>query len=288
MTAVRCKMRQTGRAPAPAIRDPAVRRWIRECEAGSSRDFEASPMSFNSVMVSSPPRCSRNSSRPFNTDSSLRAPSAAILANRSKPRFSRSAEFARRFLRQETPPPRIDHVQRDADRDRFAMRDLKVETFELVRGPVPEIQRARRAEFEGIAAGARCDSDAARRSDRSGRCIALGIEVAQGWPRPLDRLRRNSRSRMQATFTASTIAGPLVARRKRRPANSKSLMTAKGGANVPDKILFPERVDAVLHADAGIVLARASSSGCARAGRRDARWPPPGPPNRATRRRRRQ
>ena len=52
-------------------------------------------------------------------------------------------------------------VERDADRHRLAVAQLVVrELLELVRGPVPEVERARRAQLEGVARRGRSDQEA--------------------------------------------------------------------------------------------------------------------------------
>ena len=57
-------------------------------------------------------------------------------------------------VRQAAGQVAVRGVERDADRDRLAVAQLVVrELLELVRRPVPEVERPRRAELERVAAG---------------------------------------------------------------------------------------------------------------------------------------
>ena len=58
---------------------------------------------------------------------------------------------------------------------------------------------------------------------------------------------------MSATLTASAMPARL-SRPGSTSMNAESLMTAAGGSKVPSKVLDAECIDAVLHADAGVVL----------------------------------
>ena len=57
------------------------------------------------------------------------------------------------FLIQQTGVARINHVERDADGDGLAVADLEMgKLLQLVRRPMPEIQRACRTSFKRVAA----------------------------------------------------------------------------------------------------------------------------------------
>ncbi len=151
-------------------------------------DFEALADCLEQGDGQSPPRCSRNSSRPLRTTRDW-AESAwsSSLAKRSKPSSSSKSQHA--FGGggvEKTHVARVNHVQRDADGDGFAVADSVFgKLFELVRGPMAEIERAGGAEFKGVAGagdvvevqfGAAMDEAAAwcaGSKSRSARGIAL-------------------------------------------------------------------------------------------------------------------
>ena len=141
----------------------------------------------------------------------------------------------------------------DAVRNGGAMRDGEAgHLLELVRGPVAEIERARGAELERIAGGGdvldvqfrAAADDALERvavESREGlrRFLDLGEEHCVADERDLDRLDQ---------------PGALV-RRGQRLEEVGVVDHGEGRGKSADEILFPERVDAVLHADAAIGLA---------------------------------
>ena len=148
---------------------------------------------------------------------------------------------------------RVGAVERNADADRFAVAEPVVgQLFELVRGPVAEVERPRRPVLERIAAGGDVLRGAARR-DRRITC-SIGGQVAsdkrrgvllekleeRGIPdeRGLDRLRDPAAP--VAVATASEKRDVVDHRERRRE-----------GAEV---VLLAERVDAVLDAHRRIVL----------------------------------
>ena len=104
--------------------------------------------------------------------------------------------------------------------------------LELVRRPVAEVQRPRRAQLERIAAG---------RDVRQVQCRGAPDHAAP-WRRGrapqrrgvlLECSRRTPRSLMSAALTASETPPRQSRSEQRRRESSKSLITANGGANVP-------------------------------------------------------
>ncbi len=71
-----------------------------------------------------------------------------------KPSFSSKFKMrAAGFFIQQIDFARINHVERDADGDGLAVRDLKTgKLFQFVRGPMAEIERARGTCLERITA----------------------------------------------------------------------------------------------------------------------------------------
>ena len=113
------------------------------------------PIPLSSVMVSSPPRCSRNSSRPASRSRCRPAPRESHASCQSaKP--SRSSKRAHAHVgarRQQPGKHRIARVEGDADGHGLAVAQLIVrQRLELVRGPVAEIERPAAAALERIAA----------------------------------------------------------------------------------------------------------------------------------------
>ena len=112
------------------------------------------PMLSSSVTVSSPPRCSRNSRKPSSTRSRP-APSrrASASSQRGSPIVPEQVRN-RRGIRgaEQADLGGVARVERDPDRHCFAVAEAKIgQRLELVRGPVPEVERARGAELERIA-----------------------------------------------------------------------------------------------------------------------------------------
>ena len=145
-------------------------------------DLDARPIARRSVTVSSPPRCSRNSRRPA---SSAGFSSASSRPSASCQSGSRAPRAARRRARAPASGSRpVSHavaaVERHADRDRFAVAQLvAAERLELVRGPVAEVERARAAELERIAARSRCGAGAARRTLRISCSTCGSLKAAE-------------------------------------------------------------------------------------------------------------
>ena len=119
------------------------------------------PMSRSRVTCSSPPRCSRNSRRPWTTRQAAargRAPRARRpTAGTRSPRAG--AGCARRRSGAGSPSYRIDHVERQADRDRLAVTQAMLRSS--IRACAPPSDRNR--------AAARCPARTDRRCRRCAR-----------------------------------------------------------------------------------------------------------------------
>ena len=211
-------------------------------------------MSRNSVMVSSPPRCSRNSCSPR---SSSQCPSASrdssAACHRWKPsRLSSAWTRSSPPARQHADLHRVAGVERQADRHRLAVAQLvSCQRFQLVRRPVAVVERAGAAGLERIAALrdlAHVQFGAAPDHSRHGG----GFAGAQRIGVRLQPFEEHS-SRISATFTASAMPA-ILSRGCKRAQEVGIVEHRERRREAAEQVLDPERVDAVLHADAGIVL----------------------------------
>ena len=119
-------------------------------------DFDA-PADFAaaSVMVNSPPRCSRNSFKPReHLQIAVGGDVQQFVGEKFEAElFQQRKDALGGFGVEQTDVARINHVQRDADGDGFAVADLEIgKLLQLVRRPMAEIQRTRRAELKRVAA----------------------------------------------------------------------------------------------------------------------------------------
>ena len=108
-------------------------------------------------MVRVPPRCSRNSSRPPSTPcgepSASRSRSSSGTCTDRPSAGSSVQDPAPVVLGQEAGEVRVGRVEGDANRHRLAVtQPIAGQVLELVRRPVPEVERPRRAELERVAA----------------------------------------------------------------------------------------------------------------------------------------
>ena len=144
-------------------------------------------------------------------------------------------------------------VERDPDADRLAM---------AAAGDWSPVRACARPSGRNPADG----RSRARTDRRRSRCAGGGASPIAGSPGPSRRARdrrsaaawcsrssNKSGSRMSAAFTAS-VAPPRQSRSDSVERKLESLITAKGGANVPEVVLLAERVDAVLHPHRRIIL----------------------------------
>jgi len=98
----------------------------------------------------------------------------------------------------------------------------------------------------------RCDRDGAARFVRRARRGASGANRESTSVRARDH-SKNAGSRISDTLTASDMPAR-ASRGESVSRNSRSLITANGGAKSSEDSSFSEGVDPVLHADAGVCL----------------------------------
>ena len=163
-----------------------------------------------------------------------------------------------------------------------------VSLLELVRRPVPEVERPRGPELERDRRRSRCARGAALPNGGS-----AAPSLARHAPTSVaaSRFEQIEERRVPDERHLDRLgdARPPVAIGQGRAGTPKSLITANGGAKRAEIVLLAERVDAVLDADRGVVLRQHGRRHCESAGRRDApsprrsrrrreprrrRWPP--------------
>src|SRR5579859_5654273 len=159
-----------------------------------------------------------------------------------------------RWAVEQAGPARVNHVERDADGDGFAVPDLEVgKLLQLVGRPVAEIEWTRRTQFERIAAG--CNVVEMQFG------TALNQPLHGGWFKrgELFRVTLQFREKFRIADAGDLysldVAATLIPRRER----GEQVEIVDDGVRRrerADEILFAERVDAVFHTDAGIGLAQ--------------------------------
>ena len=147
----------------------------------------------------------------------------------------------------------IDDVESDADGDCFAVANSVFgKLLQLVRGPMTEIERAGRTEFERIARGG--DVIEVQFGGAMDEALHRGrIEIAQAESIALDRFEEFGVAD-QRDFDRFDVAGAFVARFERFE-QLEIVDDGEGGRECADEILFAESVDAIFHPDPGIILA---------------------------------
>ncbi len=212
------------------------------------------PMSRSSVMVSSPPRCSRNSRRPSQDQP---APFGVAPLQRRMPQVE--AERLEQAHDALFPPGgehadlhRVAAVEREADRHRFAVAQLvSGQRFELVGRPVAVVERTRAAGLERIAAVrdlAHVQLGAAPDHARRG----LGCAGAQRLDLGLQPLEEHAVADQRDLHRLGDAGDPVA--RMQRAQEVGIVEHRERRREAAEQILHAERVDAVLDADAGIVL----------------------------------
>ena len=147
----------------------------------------------------------------------------------------------------------VNHVQRDADRNRFAVPDSELgELLQLVCRPVPEIERTRRAKLEWVAGGGdvvdvQFGAAMDQLSHRFRREVRQGLGIGFD---PLEELTVANQRHLHRLDVAVTLV-PIAERGEQVKIIDHRIRRGKGS----DKILFAKGVDSVFHADAGIGLA---------------------------------
>ena len=174
-------------------------------------------------------------------------------ANSLKP--SRSQQFQNAlggFFIEQADVARINHVERDADGDGFAVGNLEMrKLLQFVRRPMAEIQRARGTDLKRVAA--------------RGDVVEMQFGAAADEMFHRGRLERGEFFRVAFDFVEEIcvadagdfhgldIAGAFVARFERGE-QIEIVDDGERRREGADEILFAEGVDAIFHADAGIGL----------------------------------
>ena len=149
---------------------------------------------------------------------------------------------------------RVNDIKRDAHGNSFAVADLELgKLLEFVRGPMAEVERARGAEFKRVAGGRNVIKmqfgTAANQAAHGG-----GIEFPESLGIAFERFKKFLVAD-EGHFDRLDVSGAFVAGRERRE-QLKIVDDRERRREGADEILFAERIDAILHADAGIRLAQ--------------------------------
>ena len=160
---------------------------------------------------------------------------------------------ARPWPRRAAQLGRSSAVEREPDADGLAVpQPMLGQALELVRRPVPVVERTRAAELEGIARRQRCARRAAGRTARIITRVASGSSRASS-PACSHNHSKKRASRISATLTASAM--PATRSRSAQRAEEREVVDdGERHREAAHEVLHAEGVDAVLHADTRVVL----------------------------------